>query len=223
MPILAIALKSGKTEPTVVENDLPFAQSMRIAFGHNSYLLLVAGFFVCGFQLGFITIHLPPYLNSLNMDPGIAAWAIALIGLFNVIGAYVAGVLGTNHSKRYLLSALYIARALAIAVFITAPQTPTTVYIFAAVMGLMWLSTVPLTSGLVAVMFGTRYLATLFGIVFFSHQVGSFIGVWLGGIMFDLYGNFDLVWWMAVVLGLFAAFVHLPIIEERVERFASIG
>ncbi len=223
MPVLALALRSGGREPGAIENDLPFVRSMRVAFGHNSYLLLVAGFFVCGFQLGFITIHLPPYLNSLDMDPAIAAWAIGLIGLFNVIGAYTAGILGTNHSKRYLLSALYVARALAIAVFITVPQTPASIFLFAAVMGLMWLSTVPLTSGLVAVMFGTRYLATLFGVVFFSHQLGSFIGVWLGGLMFDLYGDFNVVWWMAVVLGLFAALVHLPIVEKRVERFAGTG
>jgi len=226
LPLLAGALKTrsdGSGRERVPEIEMPFTHAMRLAFGHSSYLLLIAGFFVCGFQLAFITVHLPPYLASVGVDVSIAAWAIAMIGLFNIVGSYGAGVLGGRRSKRYLLSWLYIGRAAAIAIFISIPQTPTTVLVFAAIMGLMWLSTVPLTSGLVAVMFGTRYLSTLFGVVFLSHQVGSFLGVWLGGIMFDRFGNYDLVWWAAVALGLFAAIVHLPIVETRVQRFVATG
>ena len=190
------------------EPELGFAATLRAAFGHPSYLLLLTGFFVCGFQLAFVTIHMPPYLTDRGIDASLAAWAIALIGLFNIVGAYMAGVLGARHSNRMLLVGLYLGRAVAIAVFIALPITPASVLLFAAAMGLLWLSAVPPTSGLVALMFGTRYMATLFGIVFLNHQLGSFAGVWLGGWLYERTGSYDVVWWLSVVLSLAAALVH---------------
>ncbi len=223
IPMLARALKSDpKSQSLHNEPELPFRQAMGLAFGHKSYLLLIAGFFVCGFQVAFITVHFPAYLNDLGADPSLGAISIATIGLFNIIGAYSAGVLGGKNSKRALLSLLYISRSVVIALFLFLPPSPVVVLTFAAVMGLLWLSTVPLTSGLVAVMFGTRYLSTLFGVVFFSHQIGSFLGVWLGGVMFDKYGSYDAIWWISVALGLFSAIVHLPISEKRALAFEPV-
>ena len=220
IPVLATAFSAGNEHVSVrYETRLPFAAAMRAAFGHTSYLLLIAGFFVCGFQVAFITVHFPAYLSDVGAAPELGAWAIAAIGFFNIIGSYTAGVLGGRRSKRYLLSFLYMARSTVIAIFLFSEPTTLVVLTFAAVMGLLWLSTVPLTSGLVAVMFGTQHLATLFGFVFFSHQLGSFIGVWLGGIVFDLYGSYDVIWWISIVLGLFAALIHLPIVEKRAGAF----
>ncbi len=220
IPVLAIAFKTGTHHSSVRrETEIPFAKAMRAAFGHASYLLLMAGFFVCGFQVAFITVHFPAYLSDVGAAPGLAAWSIATIGLFNVIGSYVSGVLGGKRSKRYLLSWLYVARSIVIAIFLFSEPTTIVVMTFSATMGLLWLSTVPLTSGLVAIMFGTQYLATLFGFVFFTHQLGSFLGVWLGGILFDQYGSYDVVWWISIALGLFAAAIHLPIAEKRASTF----
>jgi predicted MFS family arabinose efflux permease len=190
------------------------------AFGYRSYLLLVSGFFVCGYQIAFITIHLPAHLADLGLGIQVAAWAIGLVGLFNIVGSYAAGVLGGRYSKRYLLSTIYFLRAVVILLFITIPPSTLTVLLFAATMGVLWLSTVPLTSGLVVVMFGPRYMATLFGVVFFSHQVGSFLGVWLGGYLYDRTGSYDVVWWISIALGLFAALIHLPISERPIARLA---
>lgn len=221
VPLLAPALASrGGVQRPADEVELPFQEALRLAFGHGSYWLLITGFFVCGFHVAFITTHLPPYLGDLGVSAGLAAWSIGLIGLFNIVGSYSSGLLGGRFSKRYLLSGLYLARAVAITVFLLLPPTPLVVMTFAAVMGLLWLSTVPLTSGLVAVMFGTRYLGTLFGFVFFSHQVGAFLGVWLGGALFARFGSYDPVWWLGVALGLAAALLHWPIEERRAERFA---
>lgn len=221
VPALATALKAAPGGRGLAgEVDLGFARTLALAFGHPSYLLLVAGFFVCGFHVAFITVHLPPYLTDRGIDPQLAAWSIALIGLGNIVGSYAAGVLGGRHSKRWLLAAIYGLRAVAIALFVLLPTTPTSVILFALAMGLLWLSTVPPTSGLVAVMFGTRYMATLFGVVFFSHQVGAFLGVWLGGLLYERHGSYDTVWWLGVALGLFAALVHLPIVERPAPRFA---
>ena len=221
--VLAAPLRSKGSGAGHGETDLGFADAMRAAFGHRSYVLLVTGFFVCGFQLSFITVHLPPYLSDIGIDAAYGAWAISLIGLFNIVGSYMAGILGGRFSKPWLLSGLYLGRAVMIAIFILMPAHPYMVLAFAAIMGLMWLSTVPLTSALVAVMFGTRYLGTLFGVVFFSHQVGSFLGVWLGGYLYDRFGSYDAVWWGSIALGVMAALVHLPIVERPAESFAAVG
>lgn len=195
-----------------------FGEAISEAFGHRSYVLLVFGFFVCGFHVAFITVHLPPYLADVGIGPQWGAWAIAMIGLFNVIGSYSSGVMSGRMSKPYLLSAIYALRSVAILAFILLPVTVPSVLVFGAAIGLLWLSTVPPTSGLVAVMFGTRYMGMLFGFVFFSHQVGAFIGVWLGGRLFDATGSYDVVWWLSVALGVFAAIVHWPIKDAPVER-----
>jgi len=191
------------------------------AFGHGSYVLLGLGFFVCGFHLAFITAHLPPYLADLGLAPSWGAISIALIGLFNIVGAFAAGWLGQRLPKQKLLSAIYLARAAAIALFLLAPAWPPAVVAFSAAMGLLWLSTVPLTSGLVAVMFGPRYMGTLFGFVFLSHQIGSFLGVWMGGKLYDATGSYDLFWWVAIGLGVLAAALNWPISERPVDRLAA--
>jgi MFS family permease len=203
------------------ETDLSMGQAISKAFGERSYVLLTSGFFVCGFQLAFITVHLPPYLAEHGISKEMAGLAMGLIGLFNVAGSYLSGIIGGRGEKHMPLSIIYLARSAAVVAFITLPITPVTTLIFTATMGFLWLSTVPLTMGLVTVMFGTRYMATLYGFVFLSHQVGSFLGVWLGGRLYDLYGNYDIVWWMGVALGVFAAIVHLPIIEKRAATFAA--
>jgi len=187
--------------------------TIRGALACPSYGLLVAGFFVCGFQLAFITIHLPPYLTDQGLSPTVAAWSIAMVGLFNVAGAYAAGVLGGRRSKKNLLSLIYLARALVTAGFLLLPASPQTALLFGALMGLLWLSTVPLTSGLVATLFGPRHMATLFGLVFLGHQVGSFLGVWLGGLLYARTGGYEATWWLSVLLSLGAALIHLPIRE----------
>ena len=188
------------------------------AFGHRSYILLVLGFFTCGFQLLFITVHLPAYLvdRGLSIDAG--AWTLGVIGLFNIIGSVTAGWLGDRMPKRYLLSIIYVLRSLAVVVFISLPVTPISAVIFGAVMGLLWLSTVPPTSALVALMFGTRWMATLFGFAFFSHQVGGFLGVWLGGILFERTGSYNVVWWLSVLFGVLSAIINLPIVEKPIAR-----
>src|SRR6476661_2260955 len=188
------------------------------AFGHRSYVLLVLGFFTCGFQLAFVTVHLPSYLIDRGLSAQIGGWTLATIGLFNIIGSLGSGYLGNRMPKRYILSTIYFARALSIVVFISLPASPVTTLIFGAVTGLLWLSTVPPTSALVAVMFGTRWLAMLFGFAFFSHQVGGFLGVLLGGYVFDRTGSYDLVWWLSVLFGVLSALINLPIVEKPVVR-----
>ena len=197
-----------------------FREALGEAFGHQSYVLLVLGFFTCGFHIAFITVHLPPYLVDRGLDISWGGWVLAFIGLFNIIGAISAGLLGNRFPKRYLLSTIYLLRAVAITAFVLAPMSPASAMIFGAVMGILWLSTVPLTSALVGLMFGTRFMATLFGFVFFSHQVGAFIGVWLGGYLYERTGSYDIVWWLGVALGIFAALVNLPIREQPVARLA---
>jgi predicted MFS family arabinose efflux permease len=188
---------------------------------HPGFWYLAAGFFVCGFQVVFIAVHLPAYLNDLGLDPALGATALALIGFFNVIGTWSCGALGGRYSKKYLLSSLYITRALIIAVFLAAPKTEAVVVVFAAALGLLWLGTVPLTSGLVAQIFGVRYLSTLFGIVFLSHQLGSFLGVWVGGIVYDSTGSYDSIWIASIVLGVLAALLHLPIADRPLRAEAT--
>lgn len=219
LPLMVQNRSTGR--PPAGEADMTMREAIGTAFGHGSYLLLVAGFFVCGFQLAFITVHLPPYLAEHGISREFSGLAIGAIGLFNVIGSYVSGVIGGRGEKRIPLSIIYVLRSVAIAAFILLPITPLTTIVFTSAMGLLWLSTIPLTMGLVTVMFGTRYMATLYGFVFLSHQIGSFLGVWLGGRLYDQLGSYDPVWWMGVALGLFAAIVNLPIREQRNPKFAA--
>jgi MFS family permease len=192
--------------------------AVREAFGHRSFQWLMAGYFVCGFQVVFIGVHMPSYLKDHGMAPGVATMALALIGLFNVFGTYTAGWLGGRMPKRYILSGIYALRAVVISLFLVAPLTPMSVYIFAATMGFLWLSTVPPTNAVIAQIFGVQYMSTLGGFVFFSHQVGSFLGAWLGGKLYDLTGSYDLVWGIAIALGVFAALANLPVREEPIPR-----
>jgi len=215
---LAFGLREPKREPVPGVATQTMGAALREAFGDRSFRLLTAGYFVCGFQVVFIGVHMPSYLKDQGLTPGVATTALALIGLFNVFGTYAAGMLGGRLPKRYLLSAIYTLRSVAILAFLLAPLTPLSVYVFSCAMGLLWLSTVPLTSGLVAAIFGVRYLSMLGGFVFLSHQVGSFLGVWLGGRLYDMTGSYDLVWWIAIGLGLFAAVVNLPIRERALLR-----
>ena len=196
-------------------------EALKEAGTYPSYLFLTAGFFVCGFHVMFIATHLPAYITDAGLPQEVGAWALALVGLFNIAGSFLAGLLGGKYSKKYLLSSLYMARAVAIAIFVLVPISSTTVLVFAAVMGLLWLSTVPLTSGLVAQMFGLKYMASLFGIVFFSHQVGSFLGIWLGGYLYDNTGSYEMVWWISVALGVISSVLHWPIREAAVPRLAK--
>jgi predicted MFS family arabinose efflux permease len=193
-------------------------QALAEAFGHRSYVLLVLGFFTCGFQLLFITVHLPAYLVDRGLSVDAGAWTIGTIGLFNIIGSITAGWLMERMPKRYLLSVLYTLRSLAVLAFIMLPVTTGSAIAFGAFMGRLWLSTVPPTSALVALMFGTRWMATLFGFAFFSHQVGGFLGVWLGGFLFERTGSYDVIWWLSIALGVISALINLPIIERPVER-----
>ena len=193
------------------------------AFHHPSYLLLLAGFFVCGFQLAFITTHFPAFLADRGLGAAAGAWAIAMVGLFNVAGCYLAGVLGGRGGRKWLLSGIYVGRGLVILAFLLAPLTTGSALLFGAAMGLLWLSTVPPTSGLVATFFGTRYMATLFGFVFLSHQVGSFLGVYAGGFFYQSTGSYERVWWLCILLSAFAALVNLPIRERVSERVARLG
>jgi MFS family permease len=220
IPVLAVPLRGNSSSGTQKQEDVDqsIAQALREAFGHQSYLLLTAGFFVCGFQVAFITAHFPAYVGDLGIDARYAVMGIALIGFFNIIGSLASGVIGQKYSKPIFLALIYIGRSIAVTAFLLLPQTPMSVVIFSAVMGLLWLSTVPPTNALVAIMFGTRYLGMLGGIVFLSHQIGSFLGVWMGGYLYDVFGTYDPVWWLGVALGLFAAIVHWPIKERPVSR-----
>ena len=188
------------------------------AFGQRSYVLLVLGFFTCGFQLAFITTHMPAYLLDRGLSAEVGGWTIAVIGLFNIVGSLLSGWLGSVMPKRYLLSIIYFGRALAVLAFIMLPVTALSAILFGAVMGLLWLSTVAPTNGIIAVMFGTRWLATLAGMAFFSHQVGGFLGVWLGGLVFERTGSYDSIWWLSILFGLLSAVINLPIVEKPVAR-----
>ena len=197
-----------------------YKQALAEALGHRSYVLLVIGFFTCGFQLGFVTIHLPAYLLDRGLSAEVGGWTLGLIGLFNIIGAMTSGWLGGRMPKRYILVFIYIARAVAVVALITLPASVTVTLIYGAVTGLLWLSTVPPTSGLVALMFGTRWMAMLFGVAFFSHQVGGFLGVYLGGVLYERTGSYDIVWWLGVLFGVISALINLPIVEKPVARLA---
>jgi MFS family permease len=211
---------AGPSETPSATQTQTYKQALAEAFGHRSYILLVLGFFTCGFQLGFVTVHLPAYLADRGISAEVGGWTLGVIGLFNIVGAMLSGWLGGRMPKRYLLSTIYFARALAVVFLITLPASPAVALIYGAVTGLLWLSSVPPTAGLVAVMFGTRWLAMLFGVAFFSHQVGGFLGIYLGGVVFTQTGSYDAVWWLGVLFGVLSAVINLPIVEKPVPRAA---
>ncbi|ODT76324.1 MAG: MFS transporter [Pelagibacterium sp. SCN 64-44] len=216
---LSAALR-GRAESVPGQADLPFMQALSRAWGYGSYRLLVIGFFVCGFHLAFINVHMPAYLVQCGLSPEVGSWTIAVIGLFNIAGSLLSGWLGSRLPKQMLLATIYFLRALSIAAFLLLPVSEFTAYAFAAAMGLLWLSTVPLTAGLVSLFFGPRYMGMLYGIAFLSHQIGSFVGVWLGGYVYDQTGAYDLVWYLGILLGLASAAVHIPINERTDGNFA---
>jgi len=215
---LALATPAVSTGPVAVTEQQTFKHALAEAFGHRSYVLLVLGFFTCGFQLAFITVHLPAYLVDRGLPVQIGGWVIATIGLFNIIGSLSVGWLQSRLPKRYILSVIYLARAMSIATLVLLPMTTFSAIAFGVVTGLTWLSTVPPTSSLVAIMFGTRWLATLYGFAFFSHQVGGFLGVLLGGIVFEKFGSYTPIWWLSVLFGVLSALINLPIVEAPVTR-----
>jgi len=216
---LSFALTGKSASPDKGQADLPFMEALARAWGHGSYKLLVIGFFVCGFHLAFVTVHMPAYLVQCGLSPEVGSWAIAIIGLFNVVGSLLAGYLGGKLPKQYLLAVIYLIRAVTTALFLIIPVTEATAYIYAASLGLVWLATVPLTAGLVGIFFGTRYLGMLYGIAFLSHQIGGFLGVWLGGLVYDLTGSYSLIWYLGILLGLASAAIHLPIKERDAPNF----
>ena len=225
--LMVIPLAWGLREPgfggsAIKVREQSIAQALREAFKYPSFQLLMAGYFVCGFQVVFIGVHLPSYLKDKGLSPQVASYALALIGLFNVFGTYAAGVLGQKLQKKNILVFIYAARAVIITAFIWAPLSPASVYIFSSLMGLLWLSTVPLTSATVAQIFGVTHLSMLGGCVFLSHQIGSFLGVWLGGFLYDRMGSYDPVWYITIALGVFAAVINLPVKEAAIVRRTSV-
>lgn len=218
---LSLALRPGAAETLAKPASQSLGAALTEAGGHRGYWLLVTGFFVCGFQVQFVGTHLPGFITDAGQSGELAAWALAFIGLFNVVGTLAAGWLGGLYRKKYLLSLLYLLRAALFLAFIHIPVSEASVLVFAAIMGLLWLSTVPLTSGIVAQIFGPRYMATLFAIVFLSHQLGSFCGVWLGGVFYDSTGSYESAWWLAIALGVAAALIHWPIDDKPVERMVA--
>jgi len=218
---LSLALATPKMTPAS-DTSQSLSQALREAFAYRSYILLVLGYFTCGFQLQFITVHMPSYLVDRGLSAQVGGWTIATIGLFNIVGSVTSGWLGDRMPKRYLLSIIYFIRAAAILAFILVPVTAISCLVFGAVMGLMWLSTVPPTNGIIALMFGTRWLATLSGFAFFSHQVGGFLGVLLGGLVFDRTGSYNAVWYLAILFGVLSALINMPIVEKPVARLAAV-
>ncbi len=208
------SFNSGKNDQAAQS----LASVLNEAFANKSYVLLTIGFFVCGFHVSFVATHLPAYLTDLSLPLWIGSWSLALIGLFNVFGTLYFGHLGDKNSKKNLLVILYTLRALLFLVFIFLPKTEVTVLIFAASLGILWLSTVPLTSGIISVIFGTKYMSMLYGFAFLSHQVGSFMGSWFGGRFYDFYGSYDIMWWVCVVLGFVSALMHFPITEKPLKK-----
>ena len=219
---LAMGLREGNLSgnASFAVQDQSIGQAMREALKYPSFQLLMVGYFVCGFQVVFIGVHMPSYLKDKGLSPQVAGYALALIGLFNVFGTYIAGSLGQRIAKKKILATIYLSRAVVISIFLMAPLSPASVYIFSSVMGLLWLSTVPPTNAMVAQIFGIRHLSMLSGFVFFSHQIGSFMGVWLGGVLYDYTGSYDLVWYLAIGLGIFAGLINLPVKEAPIRRIA---
>ena len=221
--LLMIPLAWGLREPgfhggSLVPREQTIGQALAEAFKYPSFQMLMAGYFVCGFQVVFIGVHMPSYLRDKGLSPQVASYSLALIGLFNVFGTYAAGVLAQKLAKRKILAFIYLTRSAAIIAFLVVPISPTSVYLFSSVMGLLWLSTVPVTTSAVAGIFGVAHLSMLGGFVFFSHQIGSFLGVWLGGVLYDRTGSYDIVWYIAIALGVFAALINLPVKEGAIVR-----
>ncbi len=216
---MALAIPLLKPQPDnsgPAEPEIPLGALLRGAFAQPSYVLLVMGFFVCGFHIGFLTAHLPPYVAEVCGSVTLGAATLSIIGAANIAGTFLFGRLGGIVPKPYVLSGIYAGRAVVLLAFLAIPPSPVTVILFSLVMGILWLPTVPLTSALVASIFGARNLGMLYGFVFLSHQIGSFLGVWMGGRVYDLWGNYDLMWWAAIALGILSAIVHLPVSEQRV-------
>jgi len=209
-------MESQRVESTEAEE--PFVQMLRKAGQHSGYLILIAGFFVCGFHVAFISTHLPAFLKDYGLPDMVAAGALSMVGAFNMVGSFLFGWLGDQYRKKYLLSFIYFSRAVVIIIFLLFPITQFSALLFGGTMGFLWLATVPLTSGAVAQIFGTRYLSTLFGVVFFSHQVGAFLGVWLGGRIYDSSGSYDPIWYASIALGVLAALIHLPMTDRPVAK-----
>jgi MFS family permease len=220
---MALGLREhGFAGATPARREQSIAQALREALKYPSFQLLMAGYFVCGFQVVFIGVHMPSYLKDKGLSPQVAGYALALIGLFNVFGTYIAGSLGQRIAKKKILSTIYLSRAVVISVFLAAPLSPASVYIFSSLMGLLWLSTVPPTNAMVAQIFGIQHMSMLSGFIFFSHQIGSFMGVWLGGYLYDRTGSYDIVWYIAIALGVLAALVNLPIRETPIPRLGGL-
>jgi len=223
MVLMIVPLAFGLREPgfqsgAPIKRQQTVVQALAEAFKYPSFQLLMAGYFVCGFQVVFIGVHMPSYLKDKGLSPQVASYALALIGLFNVFGTYIAGTLGQRMAKKNILAFIYFARAVVISIFLLVPLSPASVYVFAAVMGALWLSTVPPTNATIAQIFGVQHLSMLGGFVFFSHQIGSFMGVWLGGYLYDRTGSYDIVWYLAIALGVFAGLVNLPVREAPIQR-----
>jgi predicted MFS family arabinose efflux permease len=219
MIAFSVALNlSGKNFDTSHSQNRPLKTVLAEAFVNKSYILLTAGFFVCGFHVAFVATHLPAYLEDISLAAWVGSWSLGLIGLFNVVGTLMFGRLGDSKSKKNLLVILYSLRSILFLIFIFLPKTEITILIFAALLGILWLSTVPLTSGIIAVIFGSRYMSMLYGFTFLSHQLGSFAGSWFGGRFYDIYGSYDIMWWICVVLGFASAAMHLPINEKPLEK-----
>jgi len=224
MIAFASFMKSSKTlasTNSAIDNSQSLREALKEAFNHRGYWLIHAGFFVCGFHVMFIATHLPSYLADKGLPVATAAMALAYVGIFNIFGSYFWGVMGDKFNKRYVMTSLYLIRSLVIGAFVVLPVTVDTATIFGAAIGFCWLGTVPLTSGLVRQMFGARYMSTLYGLVFFTHQVGSFLGAWVGGLMYDYYGSYDPIWWTTVAMALCAALLHLPINDRPVARLTA--
>ncbi len=226
--LIIIPLSFGLREPgfaggQVAKREQSILQALREAFKYPSFQLLMAGYFVCGFQVVFIGVHMPSYLKDKGLSPQVASYALALVGLFNVFGTYAAGALGQRMQKKNILSFIYLSRSVVISLFLLAPLTPLTVYIFAATMGLLWLSTVPPTTATVAQIFGVAHLSMLGGFIFFSHQIGSFLGAWMGGVMYDKTGSYDVMWYLCIALGVFGALINYPVKEAPIVRDGGRG
>jgi MFS family permease len=218
MPLALGLHEPGHAGAALARREQTIVQALREAFRYPSFQLLMAGYFVCGFQVVFIAVHMPSYLKDHGLSPQVAGYALALIGLFNVFGTYAAGALGQRFAKKKILATIYLSRAVVIAVFLAAPLSPASVYVFSSLMGLLWLSTVPPTNAAVAQIFGIGHFSMLSGFIFFSHQIGSFMGVWLGGYLYDRTGSYNIVWYIAIALGVFAALVNLPVREAPIAR-----
>jgi predicted MFS family arabinose efflux permease len=216
LPLSSALVENKKAQAAGPKQSIP--EALREAFGHSGFVLLCSGYFVCGFQLMFISVHFPAYLIDQRMTPNTGMMALALIGLFNIFGTYCWGWLGQHHTKKYVLSALYFTRAVVFAIFILLPLAPFSVYLFAAAIGFLWLGTVPVTSGLIAQIFGVKYLSTLSGIAFLFHQVGSFLGVWIAAYLFDTTGSYRLMWLLTIALGILAGLINLPINDKQIQR-----